>query len=51
MLALRGMRFAEENEGIPIFAKSIFKAGQVIPYGLRIDWKSCLLRKSGINLL
>ena len=32
ILDLLPMRFAEENEEIAMFAESIFRAGQTIPY-------------------
>ena len=43
------MRFAEDQEGIALFAESIFKAGQTIPYGVSINRKSYLPTKTAIN--
>ena len=49
LLDLRPLTFASENEGMAAFAKSIFEAGQSVPYGIRISPKSYLPTKTAIN--
>ena len=46
---LRPRKFAEEREGIALFAESIFKARQTIPFGLSINRNSYLPTKTAIN--
>ena len=49
MLELEPKSYAEAHEGIAIFDESIFKAGQTIPYGVTIDWKSYLPTKTSVD--
>ncbi len=49
ILDLRPMKFAEEHEGMAIFAESIFKAGQTIPYGVSINRQSYLPTRTAIR--
>ena len=43
------MKFAEEHEGIALFAESILKAGQTAPFGVSINRNSYLPTKTAIN--
>lgn len=49
ILDLLPVIFAKGNQGIAIFAEPIFKAGQTIPYGVPINWKSYLPMKTTTN--
>ena len=43
------MKFAEEYEGIVLFAESVFKAWQTVPFRVSINWKFYLPKKTAIN--
>ena len=49
MFDLRPKSFAEAHKGIALFAESIFKTVQTIPYGVTINRKSHLPTKTAID--
>ena len=49
LLDLRPLSLAERKDGMTSFDKALFEAGQLIPYGVKIDLMSYLPSRTGVS--
>ena len=49
LLDLRPLCLAESKDGMTSFAQTLFEAGQLIPYGVKIDHMSYLPSRTGVS--